>query len=272
MTGVYISNPPAWSLTPSLSYIAPNDDRVIYGIDLGFDIGIGRYRGRYANLCNNGWIEFPAHDSDYDDGNVLQAPFYGGWYSYGSNYEPASLITFWNPMVAGLWYDIDTRTEASGLCRFGQITINGQKAFRAEWNRVGAFPYVQQYSTFSITIYDVGSGGYKIESRVQTNNAYQWTENPPQPSQTVTIGLGLGIRGTGYLQDGITHDDADPEAGRVDREWRGRSNTNAGLYRWTGLADTSNNPQLRNRQRSSHIRNRKQTATQPRAKATYMGL
>lgn len=187
-----------WDITTAgLDLLLPNDDEELL-VDLSFPVSVGSYTGNTIRLCNNGWIAFGPDTVSFDD-------------TY--NYTPIDLRRVSSPLFAGLWYDIDTRSPSSGICRYGELIVDGLNAFRAVWSNVGAYSYQEFYSTFAMTVYDTGDDSYWMESHVLVNDAYQWDTPPFYPSPSVVVGLTLGALGGGVVD-----------------QWFGRSETDPGLY------------------------------------------
>lgn len=213
MTATYYPDEPYTITTGGLDFLAPNDDSII-SVDIGFELTVGEITTSVIYLSNNGYIMFEGADTSsprLTDGTNTR------------NYVPVDMTRLVRPMFAGLWYDIDTRS--SGTTRYGTLTIDGRAAFRAVWTNVGAYDRQPYYSTFAMTIFDAGADDYHFESHVSVNDAYQWTEATQYPSPTVTIGLAFGVEGLTSSFSAV---------GTVDGQWRGRANTNPGLYVFTG--------------------------------------
>lgn len=227
MTATYYPDEPYTITTAGLNFLTGNDDSIVQ-FNLGFTLTVGEVTSSTIYLSNNGYIMFGDDFVDKPYPLAVDSPYRVG-NGYTENYIPVDLNTLALPMFAGLWYDIDTRN--SGTTRYGSLTINGQQAFRAVWTNVGAYDRQPYYSTFAMTIFDVGKENYHLESHVSVNNAYQWTEPTRYPSPTVTIGLALGA--AGVTPANINTVDLSSAVGRIDAQWRGRANTNPGLYVFT---------------------------------------
>lgn len=237
--GYFTASVPPYDITTAgLDFIAPNDDQLIQ-VDIGFNVRVGNFYGRTIWLSNNGWFMFSMNNPS----GIVQT-FTGST----PTWRPTNMADLQDPMFAGLWYDVDTRVAGSGTCHYGTLNVNGRQAFRAVWNHVGVYPLEPKFSTFAMTIYNVGSKGYWMESRVGAVDVWDWYFGNTYPSTQVTVGLSLGM-------------------GIVDRQWIGKANIANGLY----VFKNGGNRFIRNRQ-TNVVRNRQQTLTQPRNRTTIFGV
>lgn len=138
---------------PPMAILSGNDDNRVTNVDIGFEVSIGQFKGRYLTLDNNGFFAFEQGVI----GKVYPAP----------NYVPhllgSSGYTSYYPMLCGIWQDIDTRPTLSGKVRYGQTTIGGKKAFVAQWPLVGYYnQHMDKVNSFDMRIIE-RPGGYHFE-------------------------------------------------------------------------------------------------------------
>ena len=128
------------------NFVPRNDDGSSFIQSLGFNINFfGRQRsGVYVN--NNGNFTFDEPLSEY---------------------TPIGLVGIRREIIAGFWADVDTRGFASKVVTFGTDTIDGRRAFGANYFDVGYFNYnSEKLNTFQIVLIDrsdTGPGNFDIE-------------------------------------------------------------------------------------------------------------
>jgi hypothetical protein len=129
------------------SQILPrNDDNSTGLIPLGFTINFfGKTRSStYVN--NNGNITFD---------------------SALATYTPFGLQKTQREIIAPFFADVDTRAAGSNVVTFGQDTVNGHKAFGANYINVGYFNvHVDKLNSFQVVLIDrtdTGDGNFDIE-------------------------------------------------------------------------------------------------------------
>lgn len=127
--------------------LARNDDASTAAVGLGFSANF--FGNTHTNIfvSNNGYITF----------NNGQA-----------NYSPIGLGATYTgqPIIAGLYVDLDTRNPASGITSYGTGTYNGRAAFGATYPGVGYYPNnADKLDTFQIILTDrsdTGTGNFDI--------------------------------------------------------------------------------------------------------------
>ena len=79
--------------------------------------------------------------------------------------DPLSTSTV--PLVAPLFYDVDTRGAGSGLVKYGAGTVDGRTAFGATWGGVGSYfindSRLNSFQAVLIDRADTGAGNFDIE-------------------------------------------------------------------------------------------------------------
>ena len=146
------TTPPAAALGPdamvggcAAASLPGNDDGSSGPVALGFTLQWfgATYTEVYVN--NNGNLTF---DEPY------------------SSYSGLDLGTIRRPLVAPLFYDIDTRPAASAKPSWAQTTFEGRPAFCAQWNGVGFFnQQVSALSNFQVVLVDrsdLGDGDFDL--------------------------------------------------------------------------------------------------------------
>ena len=121
-----------------------NDDGSTGPINLGFNINYFGENFSQAYVNNNGNITFGAATSSYTPGGMAASTF---------------------KMIAGLWYDVDTR--GAGTVTYGTGTVDGRNAFYVTYSGVGYYnSRTDRLNTFQIIVIsraDTGSGNFDIE-------------------------------------------------------------------------------------------------------------
>lgn len=123
-----------------------NDDDSSSAINLGFTINYfgSNYSQAYVN--NNGNLTF---DSAY------------------RGFSPSGMSASTQRMIAGLWYDVDTRPANGGTVTYGTATVGGRSAFFATWDAVGyCCNNTDKLNTFQLVVIDrsdVSAGSFDIE-------------------------------------------------------------------------------------------------------------
>ena len=126
--------------------IPRNDDGSSFSQSLGFNINFfGRQRSSvYVN--NNGNLTFDLALAEY---------------------TPIGLIGIRREIIAGFWADVDTRGFASKLVTYGSDTVDGRRAFGANYLDVGYFntksEKVNRFQIILIDRSDTGPGNFDIE-------------------------------------------------------------------------------------------------------------
>jgi hypothetical protein len=122
-----------------------NDDGYTGALDLGFTVDFfgTDYSSFYVN--NNGNVTF-------DEGN--------------SSYSGLDLATVGRPIVAPLFYDVDTRGGGSGLVTYGPTTVDGRDAYCVNWVGVGYFDHgVDRLNSGQLVLVDrsdIGPGDFDM--------------------------------------------------------------------------------------------------------------
>ena len=145
---------PAQAIRPNAGFrsasIARNDDGSGPLVPLGFTINFfGRERAQ-------GWVN--------NNGNItFDSPL--------ATYTPFGLESTRREIVAAFFADVDTRPNGSALVTYGQDTVDGHKAFGANYINVGYFQeHADKLNSFQIVIIerdDTGPGNFDLEFNYQ---------------------------------------------------------------------------------------------------------
>lgn len=128
------------------SVFAANDDHVLTGRNIGFDVNFFGNTYSLLNLSNNGNVQFNS--------------------SFGT-YTPFNLTGLTgNPIIAPFFADVDTRGIGNNPMTYGTGSLGGFNAFAANWVNVGVFPSQLIFNTFQLVFInrtDTGSGNFDFE-------------------------------------------------------------------------------------------------------------
>ena len=126
--------------------LAANDDLSAPLEPMGFSINFFGKTRSAAYVNNNGNITF--------DGAL-------------ATYTPFGLDSTQHEIIGPFFADVDTRNPASGLVTYGQDTVNGHKAFGANYINVGYYAsHADKLNSFQVVLIDrsdSGAGNFDLE-------------------------------------------------------------------------------------------------------------
>ena len=116
-----------------------------------------------------------------------------------SAYRPFGLVNTSRKIIAAFFADVDTRGTGSGLVTYGTDTVDGHRAFGANYINVGYYGYhVDKKNSFQIILIeraDTGAGNFDIEFNY---NSLQWDQTDTSTSAAIGYSNGSGLAGTYY--------------------------------------------------------------------------
>lgn len=124
-----------------------------------------------------------------------------------STFTPFGLTGVSRQIIAPFFADVDTRSRASNLVTYGQDTINGRRAFGANWINVGYFnQHDDKTNSFQLVLIerdDTGAGNFDIEFNYstikwETGDASDGVNGFGGVSASAGWSNGTGLPGTSY--------------------------------------------------------------------------
>jgi hypothetical protein len=126
--------------------LGPNDDESTDRVPIGFPVIYFGSTNTTLYVNNNGNVTFDSAQGAY---------------------TPTPLNNLGIKIIAPYWADVDTRNPASDVVRYGTNTVNGRRAFAANWVNVGYFSWhVDLLLSCQLVIIDrsdIGSGDFDME-------------------------------------------------------------------------------------------------------------
>jgi hypothetical protein len=125
-------------LTCTATNAGPNDDESSPEVALPFPVRLGE------STYNSLWVN--------TNGNVtFDGPM--------ADYVPTPFATFFRPVVAAYWDDVDTRGPTDGQVRYGTGSVGGRPSFCVRWDAVARYDEPdsdQARNTFRLYLVDRG--------------------------------------------------------------------------------------------------------------------
>ena len=172
------------------SSVPANDDGSSSMVALGFEVNFFGKTRTHAFVNNNGNITFDA---------AL------------ATYTPFGLTSTRREIIAAFFADVDTRNPASRLVTYGTDTIDGHRAFGANYIDVGYYQsHADKTNSFQLIVIDrseTGAGNFDIELNYQriaweTGDASSGVNGLGGVSATVGWSNGSGEEGTSFELEG----------------------------------------------------------------------